>query len=171
VRTGRPPIPLAVRFWSRVQKTRGCWFFGGSPRRGYGRLWDNTQRRVVSAHRKAWELYYGPVPIGLSVCHHCDVENCVRPSHLFIGTTGDNVADRDAKGHTARPFGELNPQAKLTTSSVRKIRALLHGGLSQTQIAAQFGVSRSTIGQIKDGKGWRHVPGHLNQKEAPCSAT
>lgn len=67
---------------------------------GYGMIrWDG---KVVRSHRLAWLLAYGEIPDGLCVLHKCDVPACVNPSHLFLGTKGENNADRDRKGRTYR---------------------------------------------------------------------
>lgn len=62
---------------------------------GYGRM--PLQERTL-AHRHAWVVARGPIPFGLCVLHRCDVRNCVRPDHLFLGTNLDNQHDMIAKG-------------------------------------------------------------------------
>ncbi len=54
--------------------------------------------KQVSAHRYAWVLANGEIPAGLFVCHKCDVPACCRPSHMFLGTNEENLADMTAKG-------------------------------------------------------------------------
>jgi hypothetical protein len=98
------------------------------------------------AHRIAWSRVFGPIPDGLVVCHRCDNPPCVRPDHLFLGTHQDNDADRDAKGRTAN--GERIGAAKLTDEQVAEIRRLRDAGLSQTSIAARYGVSQSHVSRI-----------------------
>lgn len=39
----------------------------------------------------AWDLF--DLEKDLCVCHRCDDNNCVNPSHLFIGTDKDNAQD------------------------------------------------------------------------------
>jgi hypothetical protein len=89
------------RFWSRVDKTDGCWLWTGwTSRFGYGRI--KRDNRECLTHRVSWELTNGPIPDGMCVLHRCDVPACVRPDHLFLGTKTDNAADRTAKGRTHR---------------------------------------------------------------------
>lgn len=73
-----------------------CWHWtGAGARSGYGRF--RIARKSKLAHRMAYELYVGNIPIGMQVCHKCDHPTCVNPSHLFLGTQKTNIADAIAK--------------------------------------------------------------------------
>lgn len=157
-----PPRSVEDRFWSRLQVTPACWLWlGGTTQYGYGVV--NQYGRGAShllAHRVSWELYNGPIPAGLIVCHRCDVPACVNPAHLFLGTQRDNMRDMRAKGrgrNGPRPLGSANKSAKLTDDQAREIKRRLAEGETATSIAADFPVGRTTIGWIKSGKIWRHV--------------
>ena len=67
--------------------------------KGYGAT--NVSGRFVQAHRRAWEITYGPIPEGICVLHKCDVPLCVNPKHLFLCTITDNNRDLVAKGRSA----------------------------------------------------------------------
>jgi len=58
--------------------------------------------KLRAAHRVSYERAYGPIPDGVKVCHHCDNPPCVEPTHLFLGTQADNMADMRAKGRYPR---------------------------------------------------------------------
>jgi hypothetical protein len=63
---------------------------------GYGMARLNGKN--YAAHRLVWLLFKSEIPSGLVVCHHCDNPGCVRPEHLFLGTTQDNIWDAWRKG-------------------------------------------------------------------------
>src|SRR3990167_5216515 len=65
---------VEARFWVKVCKTSGCWWWTGaisdpSQRGGYGRFLFRGVNRC--APRIAYELTYGAIPAGLWVLHRC----------------------------------------------------------------------------------------------------
>lgn len=88
--------------------------------------------------------------------HECDNPLCVNPDHLMPGTRADNVADMMARGRHGGGGvrGEDHPFAKLSESDVLAIRS---DPRTNRAIAAEYGIDRSTAGDIKRRKIWRHV--------------
>lgn len=160
-------LPLLERFWLKVEKSDGCWLWTGARKaNGYGSLIGDGGRsgKVLYAHRCSWELAYGPIPDGLFVCHRCDNPPCVRPSHLFLGTSSDNNRDTWSKGRrtvsgNAGKAGEGNARAKVTEADVREIRRLYFiEGLRYSDIAAHFAINGDQVGRIVKGQSWSHIP-------------
>jgi len=98
---------LKCKFMAKVERTDSCWLWRGSiPKSGDGYGWFSLGHRSERAHRVAYQLFVGPVPTGMLVCHRCDNRICVNPKHLFVGTVDDNNKDRTRKGRTVAPHGE-----------------------------------------------------------------
>ncbi len=99
---GRPLDWKPDLIWRHVAKGDGCWEWQAQrDKDGYGRI--ERVGRVFRAHRAAYELAYGPIPDGLQVCHTCDNPPCIRPDHLFLGTSRDNWQDSIDKGRRTLP--------------------------------------------------------------------
>ena len=159
-----PPraLPLRIRFQRYYQETSSCWNWTGaiSPY-GYGCFGISSNRRAEHAHRVSYRLYVGPIPEGMFVLHRCDNRRCVNPKHLLLGTQEDNMDDMMAKGRRAygdkvANKGEANPRAKLTEQQVRRIRRL-KGRLQSRIIARIYGIEKSAVLRIWNGKLWRSV--------------
>jgi hypothetical protein len=158
---------LAERFWSKVAKSEACWLWtAATDRNGYGILMmrRDGKKRPYAAHRIAWELTHGPIPDDdhgkpLRVLHNCpDGDNtlCVRPSHLFLGTQGDNVRDMIAKGRGL--VGTHNGHARLTPALVAEIRRrYIPHQFGYIRLAHEYGVSERTIRDIIARRLWREV--------------
>jgi len=153
--------PVAERLAAKLDTSAGpsgCHLWTGAKTNGYGVM--GVGRATAKAHRVAWELAHGPVPVGLFVCHRCDVRSCCNIAHLFLGTQLENMRDCVAKGRQSRGNGlrgEAHPLAKLTDDGVREIRRRLANGETGRAVAAAFGVPATTISQIKHGQQWKHV--------------
>jgi hypothetical protein len=150
------------RFWAKVHKSEDCWLWAAYlDKHGYGVFGTATDRSLAyreigefRAHRIAWVLAYGPIPLELCVLHSCDVRSCARPEHLWLGTNIENTEDRDKKGRGRVACGENNPGAKLTTIQVAAIRAMADKQ-PQWMIAEQFGISQANVSSIIRRVTWR----------------
>ena len=139
------------RFWSKVKKGRRCWVWTGAlTNTKYGRMHLKGKSRL--AHRISYEMEHEAIPNGVYVCHTCDTPACVRPSHLFLGSQKENMADCKDKGRVDK--GSSRPLAKLTERRVKSIRKDTR---SQREIAKDYGVAQSQISRIKCRQAWKHV--------------
>jgi DNA-binding transcriptional regulator YiaG len=142
----------------------GCWLWLASVNnRGYGLLQCGGFKGY--AHRFAYQHFCGDGSSidGLHVCHRCDNPSCVNPEHLFLGTASDNMRDCVRKGRHASQSAKTDYArgtraglAKLDERTVRRIRAM-QGVESQRKLAARFGVTKTTIREIHQGRTWAHV--------------
>lgn len=92
----------------------GCWLWSGyTTASGYGQIRGGGTDTL--AHRRVFEKYRGPVPVGMELDHLCRVRCCVNPDHLEVVTPKENtrrgitVALREIKDHC--PAGhEFTPE-------------------------------------------------------------
>lgn len=141
----------------------GCLNWKGAKNEaGYGRM--HNGEKLVYVHRTAWELANGE-ELGIRcACHHCDNPSCIEPTHLFAGTTADNMQDREAKGRggghklrgrimgPSRMRGAKHPRSKLTKE---KVLAILYRPDEEAgPLAEEYGVSVSSIYAIRHGRLW-----------------
>lgn len=157
MRNGPKRIPIEIRFWEYVRKTRGCWKWVGAKRsKGYGAIGESGRGGGTRlAHRVSWTIHYGPIPNGMSVLHKCDNPECTNPKHLFLGTIKDNATDMKNKGRSTH--GEKHPNARLTEAQVIRIRELSKTNMLQSEIAKVVGTTRKNVSQIATGHRWKRV--------------
>lgn len=135
------------RFWAKVNRTETCWIWTACKSlTGYGQIGREKSRDRFAAHRVSWVIENGPIADGLLVLHRCDNPSCVRPSHLFLGTDADNVNDMIEKGREAKGFSF--PQTKLSNDQILYIRRAYSYGITQVELAQEFGVCQPHISDI-----------------------
>lgn len=155
-------MPVAQRFWAKTKRDpeTGCRIWqAGFFTDGYGAF--QMGGKVRRAHTVAWELTNGPVPKGMKVCHYCpggDNPACSEPSHLWLGTSGDNMKDMVAKGRACRTSGSDRWSSKLTEAIVSDIRdRYAAGGETYESLATEYGVTFQNVWHIVQRKTWQHV--------------
>jgi hypothetical protein len=127
---------------------------------GYGWFWDGTKypngrNRMVLAHRWIFIQRHGAIDEKQKVCHHCDNRRCTRDGHHFLGTQRDNMQDRNDKQRHSH--GVRHPDAKFTDEQVLEIRRAAKTQ-SFRSLASQYGVAKTTISRMVQGKNWKHLP-------------
>ncbi len=123
-----------------------CWVWQLSINAGgYGRetACEAGGKRTRLAHRGAYEDRYGPVPEGFELDHLCRVRACVNPDHLEVVTRATNT--------------RRGASAILNEVSAKEVRALARQGWLHVDIAAAYGLARSTVGGVVGGRRWRAV--------------
>ena len=146
---------LADRFWAKVARAGAneCWLWTGADagrKQHYGKI-ATGRYRTDKAHRVSWALHNGLIPPGMFVLHTCDVERCVNPFHLFLGTQSNNMKDMHEKSR--------HPSKRLSVEDVVLMRKLwTSGAMSSRELAALWGCTFSNVLAITRRLTWRHVP-------------
>lgn len=143
----------------KIDDLEKCWNWEGrKDKDGYGIMICTIDgKKEQRANRISWRYYRGAIPEGLQVLHHCDNPSCINPDHLFVGTGGDNMADKTRKGRNNPPVGERAGNAKLKDEDILEIRRRHANGEVQRRIAESFGVGYKAINKIVLGLRWKHV--------------
>lgn len=116
-------------------------------------LFLGSGRTARAIHRLVSEAFHGPCPEGLQVNHKDGVKTNNRLSNLEYVTPSRNR--EHALEHGLAPTGDECSYSKLSSENVRVARGMLARGVTQTAVAAAFGVTAATIGNIERGKTWR----------------
>ena len=129
----------------------GCWvWMQRVDKDGYGSYGGHGKN--ARAHRLAFRLWKGPIPLGRLICHSCDTPACVNPDHLSLGTDHSNSQDKVKRGR--QPRGEAAANVKLTEDDVRAIRASKE---PQKKCGARYGIGQMQVSRIRRGMRWAHI--------------
>ncbi|MDR3471571.1 MAG: NUMOD4 motif-containing HNH endonuclease [Devosia sp.] len=105
-------------------------------------------------HQLVLEAFVGPCPPGLESLHKNDISHDNRLANLSWGSRSQNILDAIRNGGRVVGSGAFN--AKLTEADIPTIQSQF-GRRSFQSIADDYGVTESTIRQIRDGYSWKHV--------------
>jgi Mor family transcriptional regulator len=132
------------RHWSKVGRrdSHECWpWLGTIADSGYGLL-SYRHNRNLYAHCLAFIFEHGEIPEGVEVLHDCGNKRCTNPRHLKAGGDSENMLDAIRHGTHAY-------RVKLSATEAYEIRELYFaGGITYRQLAEDFGVSLTTIGNV-----------------------
>lgn len=94
-------------FEARTKWVEDCLMWTGMKDiHGYGKI--KVNKRVVNAHRFAWEQAYGPIPEGMEIDHMCWEPACVNTRHLRLATIAENGANRSGPQRNNQASGVRN---------------------------------------------------------------
>jgi DNA-directed RNA polymerase sigma subunit (sigma70/sigma32) len=107
---------------------------------------DRGVKRTLYVHRLVAEAFLGK-PADANEVNHIDGNK--ENNNL------DNLEWTTHSANLQHAYKEgLHPNRSLTPEQVRQARAKLATGQSLRQVAAEFGVSRSAINHLKQGRSW-----------------
>lgn len=98
-----------VRWTRGVLRTSTCHvWMGAVGGDGYGRIAVTNKydgERMLTPHQIGAVLKNGPIPVGATLLHDCEVRLCCRaePGHVRIGTQAENIQDAVRRGRAAGP--------------------------------------------------------------------
>lgn len=127
--------PDLVRFHRHVLATASCHIWlGAVGSDGYGKFSIHNKldgERVISPQQVSARLKFGPLPLGSTLMHDCDVRVCVStaPGHVRVSTQGENMRQAAWRGRAVGPRpGQVDTRGKVGAS--RAVQAALRDHLA-----------------------------------------
>lgn len=135
-----------ARLFAHVVPTASCDIWVGAVGSdGYGRFSVHNEvdgARIVSPHHVAAARMFGPVPLGATLMHDCDVRVCMStdPGHVRIATQGENMRQAARRGRAVGPRpGMVDVRGKVGAS--RAVQAAIAD-------AARAGATPDELAQV-----------------------
>ena len=122
----------------------------------YVTLAKNGVAKKIRVYRLVALAFIGPPPTPKhEVAHNDGDPSNSNVANLRWATRKENYSDRYK--HGTAPVGDQSYVRKLSAAAVAIIRNRYLGGETQTALAAEYGVHRTTVGYAISGKNWGHV--------------
>lgn len=112
-------------------------------------LWKEGRGRTFSVHSLVARVFLGEPSPGMQVNHLDEDKYNNHSSNLVWATPSDNT-----KHSSHKMRGELQGGSKLKEEDVREIRRRLSEGCSQSKLAKEYGIHKSSIYAIAARKNW-----------------
>ena len=120
-------------------------------------LYNGKKRINTKVHQLVCKSFHGPRPSPEhQVAHNNGDKTDNRASNLRWATREENSDDMII--HGTRNIGARNPKAILADDEIGVIRKLVSDGIKRADVAAAFGVSKSTVIRICLRRTWSHLP-------------
>lgn len=165
-----------VRARCTVDAATHCWIWQGACNsKGKPYIWSldyaRMDKRVMAAQVAVWQIAHGePVPQGRLVFRGCGNARCVNPVHLRVARSqaemwqhivrAGHLRGRGVEAHRAA-LVKARRAAGIVPIREQVVRAILAEPVhrSNIEVAAQYGVSHSTVARLRRGETRADVPG------------
>jgi hypothetical protein len=157
------PLVARIRDRCEVETATGCWIWKqGTTDEGYPQIQLTALfgRRSYKVRRLVYAIACGPLTSRQMVTAVCENPLCCAPLHLRAMAPGQFARTGFRKSRQSRgiahgiavKLGRTRPY-KLDGKAA-EIRARLAAGESQTALAKEYGVHKTTISHLWCGKSW-----------------
>jgi hypothetical protein len=111
--------------------------------------------KTLYLHHVMLEVFVGPRPEGLLVCHNNGIRDDCRLDNLRYDTPKGNADD--TLRHGTRSMGESHPSTRLSDKNCISALNLLREGWSKRRVARYFGVAHTAIVNLSRGKSRKYL--------------
>ena len=143
---------MSSAFYSKCQSSGNCiqWVGGRHTRYDYGVF--NYKGIPIDVRRAALAII-GQAYKGGVVVNTCGCKTCVNPEHIKIVPRVQWW--KENKDSFPSHVGEKNPNARITKQDAQTIRLEWKNGISQSELARRFKISRAAVQMIIRDKLWK----------------